>query len=347
MSIEINIKKKLGSFTLSVHLNSANKVVGLLGSSGCGKSMTLRCIAGVETPDEGYIRINGITVYDSEKRINLPPQKRHVGILFQNYALFPNMTLEQNIRCGFRKKAAANAERLEELLAQFQLTELRNHYPTQLSGGQQQRAALARCLASDPGIILLDEPFSALDSALKQKLQLQLKKQLETYDGTVILVTHDRDEAYLLSDTIAIMSEGTILKADTRETIFNDPGCSAAARLIGCKNVVKAEKTGEHTLFIPGYQTSLTLQKTIPDDLTAVGIRAHDFIPTAEMGENCVKIRLAQITEYPFDWNGIFHTEGPEDIFWVQSKQTLNMGHTIDLTDYFQIRVEEILLLSD
>ena len=172
MSVSVNIKKKYGDFCLDVAFEGGNEVLSLLGASGCGKSLTLRCIAGIETPDEGKIIINGVTVFDSEKRIDLKPQKRRVGMLFQNYALFPNMTVEENILCGLeglRDKKERKA-RCKEAVSAFQLEGLEKHLTHQLSGGQQQRVALARMLVSEPEILLLDEPFSALDSHLRPEL---------------------------------------------------------------------------------------------------------------------------------------------------------------------------------
>ena len=174
MSLYVDIEKQLGSFHLRVQFQAENEVTALLGASGCGKSMTLRCIAGIVTPDRGRIVLHDRVLFDSEKKVNLPPQQRKLGYLFQNYALFPNMTVEKNILCGIRtgsrrEKSAA----LADALRRFRLEGLERHYPAQLSGGQQQRVALARILCTRPEAILLDEPFSALDSFLKWNLELE------------------------------------------------------------------------------------------------------------------------------------------------------------------------------
>ena len=170
MSLEVNIEKKLDGFTLRAAFSAGNIPTALLGASGCGKSMTLRCIAGIVKPDKGRIVLDGRVLFDSEQHIDLPPQQRGAGLLFQNYALFPNMTVEQNILCGLKaeKDRAARQARCAELLRAMRLEPLAKRYPAQLSGGQQQRTALARILAGRPRILMLDEPFSALDSYLRE-----------------------------------------------------------------------------------------------------------------------------------------------------------------------------------
>ena len=160
MSLIVDIEKKLGSFTLHAQFKTDKGTMALLGASGCGKSVTLKCIAGIMAPDKGRIVLDGETLFDSEKRIDLPPQKRRVGCLFQQYALFPNMTVAQNILCGVRAGTRGErCRRVEEQLRRFRLAGLEKKYPSQLSGGQQQRVALARILVSEPRAILLDEPF--------------------------------------------------------------------------------------------------------------------------------------------------------------------------------------------
>ena len=197
MSLEVNIEKKLDGFTLRAAFSAGNTPTALLGASGCGKSMTLRCIAGIVKPDKGRIVLDGRVLFDSEQHIDLPPQQRGAGLLFQNYALFPNMTVEQNILCGLKaeKDRAARQVRCAELLRAMRLEPLAKRYPAQLSGGQQQRTALARILAGRPRILMLDEPFSALDSYLREAVESEVGSLLAGFDGTALLVTHNRDEA--------------------------------------------------------------------------------------------------------------------------------------------------------
>ena len=171
MSLEVTIAKRFEGFTLHADFAAGNTAAAILGASGCGKSMTLRCIAGVVKPDSGRIVLDGRVLFDSEKGIDLPPQQRNVGLLFQNYALFPNMTVEQNILCALKKEKdpAARKAACGSALRAMRLEELAHRLPSELSGGQQQRAALARILAAKPRILMLDEPFSALDSYLRDR----------------------------------------------------------------------------------------------------------------------------------------------------------------------------------
>ena len=212
MSLSVHIKKDFGGFLLSVDLEHESGIMGLLGASGCGKSLTLKSIAGIVTPDEGRIVLNGRVLFDSEQHMNLSPQVRNVGYLFQNYALFPNMTVEKNILCGLNREKDRNIrrEKLENVLEMMELTSLRRSLPHQLSGGQQQRAALARILVSGPELLLLDEPFSALDSYLRDSLQIQVKELLENYGKDVLLVSHSRDEIYHLCSRMALIDRGKV-----------------------------------------------------------------------------------------------------------------------------------------
>jgi molybdate transport system ATP-binding protein len=181
MSLTVDIHKQLGRFSLDASFRADGGTLGLLGASGSGKSLTLKCIAGIERPDRGKILLNGVTLFDSERWINLPPQKRRVGYLFQNYALFPNMTVRQNILCGIRweRDRARRAAELRRVVELLHLQGLEEQRPDQLSGGQQQRTALARILVSRPELLMLDEPFSALDEHLRDQLQIQMKKLLD------------------------------------------------------------------------------------------------------------------------------------------------------------------------
>ncbi len=211
MALLVDIEKRLGDFRLDVKLEVGNEVLGLVGNSGCGKSLTLRCIAGIEKPDRGRIVLDGVTLFDSEKHVNLTPQKRHTGLMFQNYALFPNMTVRQNIRAGTLRDQQTEQERdrkVSDIMDSFGLSSLAQHYPRQLSGGQQQRTALARILVSEPRILMLDEPFSALDSELKFRMEKEVREVIDRFGKTTLLVSHDRGEAYRLCSRIAMVHEG-------------------------------------------------------------------------------------------------------------------------------------------
>ena len=206
MAIELDIQKNFKGFSLNVKLKGQNGTMGILGASGSGKSMTLRSIAGIETPDSGKIIINGKTVFDSQAKINLKPQERRVGYLFQNYALFPTMTVEKNIACGYRGNKSELSQKVADYIKRYHLEGLEKHLPSQLSGGQQQRVALARMMIGEPEVILLDEPFSALDYQTRLQVSDDIGTILRREKKTAILVTHDISEAISMADRILILS---------------------------------------------------------------------------------------------------------------------------------------------
>ena len=316
MSIAVNIKKNLGSFRLDVAFSQESGVLALLGGSGCGKSMTLRCIAGIETPDSGKIVLNGVTVYDSERKINLPPQQRQVGLLFQNYALFPNMTVEENILCGLREKRdkSEKSALLAEYIRKFHLEGLEKHTPSQLSGGQKQRCALARMLIGRPGILMLDEPFSALDSYLRWELERELLNTLREYDGTVLFVSHDRDEVYRISDRIAVYQNGTIDVIGDKWELFRQPITCTAAILTGCKNVAEASYS-EKTVTVPQWGLTLPLPADgLPDSMTHLGIRARKMLPATAPGPRCFRYSVAEEIDGAFSDILMIRLEGGTDL---------------------------------
>lgn len=216
MGLYVNIAKRLNQFDLQVEFNLEAGVTGLMGASGSGKSMTLKCMAGIELPDRGKIVLDGKVLFDSEAKLNLPPKKRNVGYLFQSYALFPNMNVVENILCGLQAKGLNDAEasaRAQSLIEKFKLQGLEKSYPRQLSGGQKQRVALARLLAAEPEVILLDEPFSALDEDLKEDLQQELQATLAEFGGVALLVSHNKSEIKRLCKSAYVIKQGQVAKA--------------------------------------------------------------------------------------------------------------------------------------
>ncbi|MDR2500831.1 MAG: ATP-binding cassette domain-containing protein [Treponema sp.] len=302
MALELIIKKKLAGFTLEAAFSAGAERLGLLGASGCGKSMTLRCIAGVSVPDEGRISINGKTVYDSARGINLPPQKRRAGYLFQQYALFPHLTVRQNIALVLGRLPRGERKRLTaEILAKFSLEDLADQKSARLSGGQQQRAALARMLAPRPEIIMLDEPFSALDSFLRDAVEKELRETVAAFPGTVLFVSHNRDEVYRFCERMIILDQGRITRMGDRDELFRDPRTVAAARLSGCKNIAPARKTGGRRVFVPQWNLSLCTAAAVPDDLSHVGIRAHHIRrPRTGDRENVFTFSISALDLKPF-----------------------------------------------
>ena len=345
MSIEAVIKKKLDSFTLDVELRGGNEVLALLGASGCGKSMTLRCIAGIVTPDEGRIVVDGEVLFDSQQKIDLPPQKRRVGLLFQNYALFPTMTVEKNIAAGLREKGDERAK-VAEYIRRFRLEGLEDRLPGQLSGGQQQRVALARMLISAPRLIMLDEPFSALDSYLRWELEREVMGVISQFSGTTLLVSHNRDEVYRICDRIAVYDAGPIDVLDEKWALFRDPRTYAGALLTGCKNLTPAEQEGEGLYRARNW--GRTLRAPVQEGRTVrhLGIRAHQLQCVTEPGENVFAYEVVQTIEDTFSFilmivpKGI---DGAQPLRWELSKQDYRQLPDSGLV---YLPPEEILLLE-
>lgn len=301
MSIYVDIKKSLGRFSLDVQVEAKNEILGLLGASGCGKSMTLKCIAGIIKPDYGKIVVNDRVLFDSEKKINLTPQERKTGYLFQNYALFPHMTVAENIAAGIRRPKDEHAKIIKEKIATFYLDGLEKRYPGQISGGQQQRVALARIFASEPDIIMLDEPFSALDNHLKWQMELETMKILENYKGTILFVSHSRDEVYRLCDRTAVINDGKLEVVCDKKEMFRNPKTLAASRLTGCKNHSRAEKIGDYKLNAIDWNCTLTSANQVPDDIKHVGIRAHYLEICSNPDEsNQINCKIERVIEDTF-----------------------------------------------
>ena len=279
MSLSVDIKKKIPNFTLNMHFSLSGRRIGILGASGCGKSMTLRSIAGIFQPDEGRIVLGDRVLYDSARRVDLKPQVRNVGYLFQNYALFPNMTVRENIMAGLTGSKAGKMARADEMMDKFGLNGLGDRLPGQLSGGQQQRCALARIMAYRPDVILLDEPFSALDWYLRDRMQRELSDMLRDYEGMVIMVSHDRDEIFRFSEELLIVDAGHVIRQGATREVFSNPGTRSAAVLTGCKNFSRAERIDDHHVRATDWGITVETERVLPEGIRDLGFRAHQFKP--------------------------------------------------------------------
>ncbi|MFM5883393.1 molybdate transport system ATP-binding protein [Methanobrevibacter gottschalkii] len=340
--LKVNIQKKLKEFDLDVDFELKKGCLGILGPSGCGKSMTLKSVAGIVNPDSGVVSLTmdeETIYYDSNKKINLKPQKRNVGYLFQNYALFPNMTVEENVAIGLPKDY--DEKIVSQMIKRFHLEGLEKRYPRQLSGGQQQRVALARILAYGPDVILLDEPFSAMDTVLKERLRIELINLLNDFDGFSILVTHDRDEAFQFCDELIILDEGKIIaKGDTHE-VFEDPKKVQVAKLTGCKNISKIEVIDDFHLKALEWGVTFKVSKKISSNISHIGIRAHDFHPAEENDVNVIDALNSSKLERPFEWE-ITLSNG---LWWKVDKQIYD--HEFDVPKYLKVDPKNIILLEE
>ena len=333
MSVFVEIEKDFGTFKLQVKFDAANETLALLGASGCGKSMTLKCIAGIERPDRGRIVVDDVVLFDSEKRINLTPQERRTGLLFQNYALFPNMTVLQNINAGaMREKDKSKREAaVRHITDSFGISELAKRYPHQLSGGQQQRVALARILVSAPRILLLDEPFSALDSHLRFSLEQEVRKVIHDFDKTVIMVSHDRDEVYRMADSIAVINEGRVEAFGSKHEVFKNPQTRTAAMLIGCKNISRIESREVGRIFAADWGVELTTNAGFKS-AEYIGLRMHSIY--AGSGINSFKCRVVEEIENPFSYTVMLRPLG--------AHSGKAIGWEMDKDKWLAIRSEEI-----
>ena len=371
--LQVTIKKKLGNFLLDVDFQMEGGIFAILGASGCGKSMTLKCIAGIERPDEGRIVLNDRVLFDSQKRINLPPQKRKVGYMFQDYALFPNMNVVQNIQAGMGRKP--DPQKVKAYINGFQLKGLEDHMPDQLSGGQKQRVAMARMLAAEPELILLDEPFVALDSYLKWQMEQQMRELLQKIQKPVLFVSHSRDEVYRLCDTVGCVHQGKMEVIEPVKEFFKNPKTKAAALLSGCKNICSVEPmksadaksmkdaesitvksmtrekqtkdSNDNQLWAAGWGIALSVSKEALNAHT-VGIRAHYLTIEKPQQEHVSEFPVGdyRILEDPFEWNVSFRKDNTcEWMQWKISKGEWNPAMGVPKVLY--VREEDLLLLDE
>jgi molybdate transport system permease protein len=300
--LTVTIQKRLASFDLNLAFSVTDATLGILGGSGAGKSLLLRCIAGMETPTSGQIVLNGRVLFDAKRGINLPSRDRRIGFLVQNYALFPNMTVAQNIAFGLPKFLAGSEvkQRVAAQLDAVQLPGYGDRYPSQLSGGQQQRVALARALASEPEVLLLDEPFSALDTHLRSQMEQEMIARLRGFRGVSLLVTHNLEEAYRVCQNLLVLTAGRAIATGSKYDIFDCPGSLHVAQLTGCKNISVAQPIAAQELLAVDWGIALQVIDRLPNRVAYVGIRAHQLRFTCERDrENTFPCWLAAISETP------------------------------------------------
>ena len=307
MSLEVDIEKKFKGFHLQAQFTAGDETMGLLGASGCGKSLTMRSIAGIERPDAGKIVVNGTVFFDrapgKKARVDLTPQQRKTALLFQNYMLFPNLTVAQNVAAGISKDVSP-ADRdamVQTELKRFGLSGFEKRYPVQLSGGQQQRVALARMLAARPGILMLDEPFSALDAHLKSVLEQNLVSLFDAFRGTILYVSHDIDEALRFCDRIAVVESGHIMEMGTGDDLVNRPQSQAGIKLSGCKNATQAERRGPRTVWLPKWGVQVDTAAEVPEGVKCLGVRAFYLQRADGPGRNCFRMRVDRVSDSRFE----------------------------------------------
>ncbi|MEC4802818.1 MAG: molybdate ABC transporter permease subunit [Jaaginema sp. PMC 1079.18] len=296
----IDIEKTLADFHLKVTFHTDRTPLGILGASGSGKSTILRCIAGLETPDRGKIILNGRVLFDSNRGINLLPRDRACGFLLQNYGLFPHLTVAENIAFGIHKNKPRQAvqQAVENQLLCVNLNGMGDRYPEELSGGQQQRIALGRAMVNQPHILLLDEPFSALDTYLRDRQEKLLRQHLTHYQGITLFITHNLEEAYRVCPNLLILDNGKIIARGSKQDIFEHPPNWKTAQLTGCKNFSDAIAISPHQIQALDWDCTLEVIEPVSPMLKYVGIRAHQLLfPRSPRQSNTFPCWLAMTSE--------------------------------------------------
>jgi len=318
--LEVKIKRSLPGFKLDIDFSVDQEILAILGPSGSGKTMTLHCIAGLTQPDEGYIKLNEKVLYDSATKIHLSPQMRKVGFVFQNYALFPHLTVQENIAYGIAQRAKSEIEdRVAQLLEKMNVRELGQRYPRQLSGGQQQRVALARALAPEPEILLLDEPFSALDTQVKERLELELLSLQNFYKGNILLVTHNLAEGYKMASKIAVYDSGRIIQCDSKQKVISSPANHTVAKLTGVRNlfrgIIREIQGKDVQVFIPEMEQTVRVElkgtfHLLPNQNVTVGIRPEYVHLSENPVENTFKCIVYRMVDGISSADCFFYAQG-------------------------------------
>ena len=319
-------------------------IFGVIGFSGAGKSTLLRMVNRLEDPTEGEVLINGVNIL-AQSHDELRRMRKKIGMVFQQFNLLESRTVYENVALPLilNKTDAVQMERTVTTLLQFVgLSDKKDAYPSQLSGGQKQRVALARILASDPEVLMLDEPFSALDAFLKEKLQLELLELLSGYDKDILMVTHSRDEIYRFCEHMLIVENGRQAGFGATKEIFKNPGTPAAAKLTGCKNIEKIERVDDHTMVLPNWNTTVCVKGMIPENTTHIGIRAHYLrLPENGQRENLVECQNGKILDDPFELVVVFE----HDVWWKIPKESWQKEYQEKMPQYLAIPEESILYL--
>ena len=241
--LRVKIKKQLDKFLLDLNFETDDEILGLIGASGSGKSMTLKCIAGIEKPDEGIIVVNDTALFDSENNINLKPQERRIGYLFQSYALFPQMTVRKNILVSVNKTydKVKKRKKVDEIIDLLGLNGLEEKFPSEISGGQQQRVAFARIIVNEPEFLLLDEPFSALDAFLRWNIAKELKGMIKSLGKKAIFVTHNINEVYYLCNNAIALSEGKEIEKNSVKELIDNPKTEIVKKMVEYSDFSRSE----------------------------------------------------------------------------------------------------------
>jgi molybdate transport system permease protein len=359
--LEVQIEKRLPEFTLDVTFTCGDEPLSVLGPSGAGKTMLLRCIAGLERAGRGRVVLGNRVLFDSSKSIQLPARDRRVGMLFQHFALFPNKTVAENVAFGLQTLPRhEQQQRVAAMLERSHIIGLESRYPRQISGGEQQRVALARALAINPEALLLDEPLSALDTHLRSQMETQLQETFAAYRRPALLVTHNIEEAYRLGERMLVLSRGRVAAFGGKHELFRRPPSMEVARLTGCKNFSRARMISTGVVEAVDWGCQLRVAHELAAGVTHLGVRAHeiDFVEmrNGATEENVFSCWLARSSETPFRVTLYLSLRPPGratseqsscDLQAEMTKEKFRLIRERPMPWQIQLRPESIFLLPD
>lgn len=334
------MKRKLPGFALDAAFATDGGILSVMGPSGSGKTMTLRCIAGLVHPDSGHVAAGGRTLFNSATGINLAPQARRVGFVFQDYALFPHMTIGKNIAYGLQRLLNIDKDaRVAWLLDMMKISALADRYPGQISSGQQQRVALARALATDPELLLLDEPFSALDAVTRTELEAEMIAVRGGFRGSIVFVTHDFAQAYRLGSRIAVYNSGRVEQCDQRDRLIESPASPTVAALVGYRTLTAGRivsRTGSDALVsVPSWGCDVRVSapgyRMLPTQRVVIGTRPEDVRLAEGPGENVIAVSLRRVIEEPGSFDCLFACAAEGALGVISA--TLPKPHTVTLRE--------------
>lgn len=339
MKIVVDIKKRFTDFNFDVCFQSTTNRLALLGTSGSGKSMTLKAIAGLITPDEGLIQINDRVLFDSDRKINVPAQERRVGYLFQNYALYPHLTVEKNLTIALRN--ASDRSTITKTLQMLHVEDLVDRYPKELSGGEQQRVAIARMLVNQPSIALLDEPLSALDYSMKWRLEEELLRLFDEVEIPMIFVSHDRQEVYRMSREVVVIGNGQVDSQGTTREVFETPTTLYTSKLVGVENHASVRCSSQNTFLIDAWGIDTGIPYVKGYSTIGLSSRKIGLFPRKTPGN----LRIIQSIKEIESETYLVQEQDTQSQWMIRKKE----GDSLTVGDYvdFDLSKCEFLLLKD
>ena len=349
MAISVEIKKEYKGHMRTISFQSTSSRIGILGDSAERLHMLLQCITGAELPDTGKISIDGKTMYDSEKEICLKVQERRLGCLFRDYALFPFMTVAQNIACGFRGDKREKKEAVQAYIQRYHLKKAAGKYPHQLSKLEQLYTAIARMMIGEPGLIILEDFFSGWNQKEYDLAAQELQELLANYKGTIVMASQNFREIYEFCEEAAIFCNEEITAVGSVRKLYRNPQTVDAARLLGCRNCSRMERLDERHIYALDWEVVLRTAEQVEEDMTHVGIYAHCLQPLEKERENCLPVQAEQCTKTMTAWKYQVKNRKKKDasaVEWMRPDLCLTDESHSSLPEYLYFPPESLLLLK-